>query len=225
MKKYNQQGGAALVVSVVLLVIALVGAVAFGSWAYSSRQDFKNNSDQKALAAVTKAQASQKVELQKQFDEQEKKPNKTFKGPITYGTITFDYPKTWSAYVDQANSTEPLNGYFYPDVVPSVSNSNSPNAFALRLELVNDDYATVIKNISASAQQNPLTAIAYVPPKMVGVANVQTGTKFDGQIEQKVQGSLVVIKVRDKTLKIYTESGNFLNDFNNTILASLTFVP
>jgi hypothetical protein len=36
---------------------------------------------------------------------------------------------------------------------------------------------------------------------------------------------MLVIKVRDKTLEISTESNDYLNDFNNIILASLTFVP
>jgi hypothetical protein len=35
----------------------------------------------------------------------------------------------------------------------------------------------------------------------------------------------VVIKVRDKTLKIYTESPQYLSDFNNIVLKSLSFAP
>jgi len=64
---------------------------------------------------------------------------------------------------------------------------------------------------------------------MQGVANVQPGTRLDGAINQTQtgaqNGSLVVIKIRDKTLKIYTESTDFVGDFNNVILSNLTFVP
>jgi hypothetical protein len=31
--------------------------------------------------------------------------------------------------------------------------------------------------------------------------------------------------VRDKTLKVYTESTNFSPDFNNIVLNSLTYLP
>ena len=33
---------------------------------------------------------------------------KTFTGSSTYGSITFKYPNTWSSYVDQTNTSEPI---------------------------------------------------------------------------------------------------------------------
>lgn len=64
---------------------------------------------------------------------------------------------------------------------------------------------------------------------MKKVANVQPGIKLDGAIGQSQQGaqngSMVIIKVRDKTLKIYTQSTSFSADFTKIILPSLTFVP
>jgi hypothetical protein len=36
---------------------------------------------------------------------------------------------------------------------------------------------------------------------------------------------MVVIKVRDKTLKIYTESTDYMSDFNDIVLKNLTFSP
>jgi hypothetical protein len=79
--------------------------------------------------------------------------------------------------------------------------------------------------MSSQITQGKLKAIAYVPPQMKGKADVQTGVRFDGQIEQNLTGSMVVIKVRDKTIKIYTESTKYLSDFNDTVLKSLTFSP
>ena len=38
-------------------------------------------------------------------------------------------------------------------------------------------------------------------------------------------GAMLIIPVRDKTLQIYTESSDYLSDFNNIVLPSLTFVP
>src|SRR3990167_10130003 len=112
MKKYNQSGGAALVLSDILLILALVAALGFGWWAFSQRQDYKNNFDKKVAEEVAKAQAAQKTQLEQEFAEKEKSPSKSFKGSETYGSVAFDYPKTWSAYVDQSGGNQPINGYF-----------------------------------------------------------------------------------------------------------------
>lgn len=222
----DQTGGAALVLINILLVLGMAAAGGFGWWAFQQRQDYKNNFNQKLSVEVEKAKAVQKTELDKEFAEREKSPTKTFRGSATYGSITFDYPKTWSGYVDQSNSSTPINGYFFPDIVPSVTQSSqNPTAFALRIELIGTDYAQTIKQFDSQITQGKLKAAAYVPPKMEGVANVQTGTRFDGQLGQNISGSMVVIKVRDKTLKIYTQSQSHLSDFDDVILKSLTFAP
>lgn len=222
----NQNGGAALVFINILLILGLAAAGGFGWWAFQQRQDYKNNFDKKLSEEVATAETTQKAELEKEFAEREKSPNKTFKGSATYGSITFNYPKTWSGYVDQSNSNEPINGYFFPEIVPSVNRgSSTPTAFALRVELVGTDYAQTVKQFDSQISQGKLTATAYVPPKMAGVTNVQTGTRFDGEIEQDISGSMMVIKVRDKTLKIYTQSPSYLSDFNNIVLKTLTFAP
>jgi hypothetical protein len=225
MRKNNQIGGLALALIEFFLVLALLGAIGFGWWAYSGRQDYKNRFNQKLNQELTKALADQKEQLQREFSEKEKSPYKTFQSSATYGSITFDYPKTWSAYVDQSGSSQLIDGYFFPDIVPSVNRSNSPVAFALRIELLNNDYAQEVKQLDSQISQGQLRASAYVPPKMVGVANVQTGTRFDGEIENDINGSMVIIRVRDKTLKVYTQSPKYLPDFDNVVLKTLTFVP
>lgn len=222
MSSKDQNGSVAMFVTIFVLVLALVSVAVFGGWAYTGRQDYKNNSDQKADEAVAAAKKVQADELQKTFAEQEKQPVKTYKGPTTYGTVSFSYPKTWSGYVDEANSSEPINGYFYPNIVPGVQ---SKTAYALRLELVNTDYSSIVKQHDSQVKDGTAKASAYVPPKMVGIANVQPGTRLDGALGRDITGSMVIIKVRDKTLQIYTQSNDYLKDFNETVLASLTFAP
>src|SRR5436190_23400193 len=105
MRKYDQNGGIALVLSDIIMAILLIAALAFGYWAFAGRQDYKNHSDKKVTAAVFKAKKAQSDSDSVTFAEKEKLPNKTFKGPATYGSVTFSYPKTWSGYVDQSNSS------------------------------------------------------------------------------------------------------------------------
>ena len=209
----------------ILLTALLIISLVFGGWAFSKMQDYKNNSDKKSAAAVESAKKTQDAQLQAQFDEQNKSPNKTFHGSATYGSISFNYPKTWSAYVDTSSTNEPINAYFHPNEVPGTQNKT---AYALRLELLATDYAQIVQQFSSQIQQGTLTAKAYAPPKLNGVANAQPGTLFSGQINSQDTtqvGALLAIKVRDKTLEISTQSADYLADFNNVILPSLSFVP
>ena len=209
----------------IALVVLLIGALVFGGWAFMQMQDYKTKSDQKVATAVLVANKVQATKLQTEFDEQSKSPNKTFSGSPTYGTISFSYPKTWSAYVDTSNASEPINAYFHPKEIPGLQ---SKVAYALRLELVSTDYTQATQQLSSQIQQGKVTARAYTPPKMVGVANVQPGLLFSGQINNQdntQNGTLLAIKVRDKTMLISTQSNDYLSDFTNTVLANLTFVP
>ncbi|MEK7096314.1 MAG: hypothetical protein AAB896_03435, partial [Patescibacteria group bacterium] len=132
------------------------------------------------------------------------------------------YPKTWSGYVDESVSSQPINGYFHPAIVPGLQ---SKAAYALRVELVDTDYSSVLGQHDSEIKDGSTKASAYIPPKMVAVTNVQPGIRLDGVLDSSTSGSMIIIKVRDKTLQVYTQSNDFLNDFNNTILTSLTFAP
>lgn len=207
---------------IILLVILLVASLAFGGWAYSQMQSYKNDSDKKVAAAVAVQKQTLTKAAQDNFD---KANTKQFIGSPTYGSITFNYPKTWSAYVDTSNTSEPINAYLHPDQVPGI---NSKTAYALRVELVSSDYSQVTQQFSSGIQQGTVTAKAYLPPKLSGVTNVQPGTLFSGQTnpsDSTQRGTLLAIKVRDKTLEISTQSTDYLNDFNNVILSSLSFAP
>jgi hypothetical protein len=225
MRNKNQNGSTSVVLAI-FFGILFVAAAGFGGWAFMGRQDYKNNSDKKSAQAVEAAKKVQAADLQKKFDEDYKNPNKIYRGPISFGTVTFNYPKTWSAYVDENSSAEPINGYYYPDKVPSTQGGS---AYALRVELLNSTYSQALQQYTAQIREGKIKASAYVPPKMVGKTNVQPGTRLDGIISQSQTGAhtgaMVIMQVRDKTLKIYTESPEFLADYNNIVLASLTFAP
>lgn len=206
-----------------VLALLLVLAIGFGAWAFMGKQDYKTKTDDKIAAAVASAKTPQAATLQAQFDEKSKSPYKTFSGSATYGSITFDYPRSWSGYLD-LGSGQPINAYFDKDFVGS---PQPGSLYALRVELVADSYTTVLNSFSTLITAGSVTSSAYIPPKMKSVANAQIGSRLDGAITEnnKSTGAIVILKVRDKTLKVYTQSPDFLADFNNVILPSLTFAP
>lgn len=222
MQKPDENGSAKSALAIVILVLGLVASGIFGAWAYQERQNATNNLDKIVKEEVAKAEAAQAAKLKAEFDEKEKSPTKTYQGPPTYGTISFTYPKTWSAYIDESNSSTPINGYFHPNQVPGISNNA---VYALRLELLSAPYASVLQQYDSQIRAGQLKAVAYVPPQMAGVANVQPGVRLDGEISSNQNGSMVILKIRDKTLKLSTLSNDYKADFSNIVLANLKFTP
>lgn len=209
-----------LIVGLVVSILLLIAMIVFGFWAYSQMLDYKNNSDKKAAAAVTVANEKQKTELEAQFAEQEKSPLKSYISPSQSGSVKIVYPKTWSTYmVELADQPNPLDGYFYPDFVPNVAGKNN---YSLRLQLVGTPYKTVIDSFDSKIKQGKVKASVYKPEQ---VPSATPGVRYDGEIEIGKKGAMVVLPLRDKTLKIWTENESALGDFNNTVLKNLTYSP
>ena len=206
----------------VAMLLFFLGAAAFAAWAYSSRADYKNNSDQKAAVAVTNAQKATSDAKDAEFAEKEKSPLKAYSGPSAYGSVVVQYPKTWSAYVIEAtttNSSIPVDGYFHPGFVPNTQSQGF--GFALRVQVTATSYDTELKKFDSFVKQGKATVSPFKAAKVPSVA----GARVDGQIDQNKTGSVVLLPLRDKTLKVSTEAAQYLNDFNTIILPNLTFVP
>lgn len=200
-----------------ITVLLLVSALGFGLWAFSERGTYKNNADELVAIAVTAAKAEAGAAKDKEHAEAMKSPYKTYEGPEQYGSVSVTYPKTWSAYVDTSGrGTAPMDGYFNPDVVPSLTDQSS--SFALRVQVLNQSYSQALAQYENAED---VTVTPYSLPKVPKTV----GVKLVGQLEEDVKGELVLLPLRDKTLQIFTQSQTYSNDFNNIILANLKFVP
>jgi hypothetical protein len=212
-----------LIVTIVL-VLLLLAALAFGVWAFMSREDYKNNSDQKAAVAVEQALVDQKAVLDAEYAEKEKQPNDTYIGKPEAGSVQVMYPKTWSAHIiEQSAGQQPINGYFHPGFVPNTNTQDT--AFALRLEVTSSSYAETVKQYESQVKAGTVVVTPYRLAKVPDTLGVMvTGTIVNGR--EKIIGTMVIMPIRDKTLKIWTESNSvFAKDFNDTVLPNLSFVP
>lgn len=218
----DERGGIAAVASIVLLSLLLIGALSFGVWAFTSRQDYKANVDKKIAVAVQQNTKVVQAKDAEDYAEAAKLPLKTYTGPDAYGSIQMQYPKTWSAYVVSAasgSSGQPLDIYAQPDVVPSVSDQKS--VFALRLQVVSTAYSQTVAQFQNLQKSGKVSVTPYTLPKNPEIV----GVRVDGQLTSTKQGSIIILPLRDKSLKVWTESGDYLNDFNNNILPNLSFSP
>jgi len=221
MNRLNQRGAInVLLIPFILVLVFFLGAAGFGVWAFMSRQDYKNNSDQKASAAAAQQKTVTQTADAAQYAEDIKKPFDTYIGPAAYGNITVNYPKTWSAYVvENDKGGFPVNGYFHPGFVPSTTDQT--NNFALRVQLSQTAYSGVVQQFNASLQTGKVTIQPYKLPKVPSVV----GVRIEGQITAQKQGVMIVLPLRNMTLQIWTESSSFKPDLDTNILPNLSFIP
>ena len=221
MLKHNQDAAInGLVISLILTVLLLVGALGFGAWAFSGRQDYKNNVDSKINTAVAVAVSHEDKVKNAQFAEDAKKPLKVYQGPEAYGSMMISFPKTWSAYVDDSGKGNALvDGYFAPGTVPAITGDNS--VFALRVQVTNQSYAQTLQSFADQQQTGKVTVSAYALPKLPKIVGVEAV----GQINDQTSVTMVVLPLRSQTLQIWTEGTQYLNDFNSNILPNFTFSP
>lgn len=217
MIKRNQYGAVNGGLLAFILVILLLMALAFGVWAYIGRQHYKTNSAAIVAAAVTVAKQQEDVVKDAQFAVVQAQPLRTYNGPETYGSLVVQYPKTWSGYVDDTGSGSALvDGYFASGVVPPLTNTNSN--FALRVQVVAQSYSQTLQSLTGSGTAKVNAYALPKVPKAVGV-------EITGKLSGGKSGTMVVLPLRDKTLQIWTEGDQFLNDFNAYILPNFSFAP
>lgn len=221
MSKLDQRGAMnVLLVPLILVVVFLFGSAGFGIWAFTSRADYKSNSDQKAAVAAASAREEQEAADAAKFAEEIKKPYDSYIGPAAFGNITVNYPKTWSAYViESERGSNPVAAYFQPKTVPTITDQD--NNFALRVELVTSTYQNALDQFKGRLDKGTATIQPYTLPKVPSVV----GSRIEGQITERKQGTMIILPLRNLTLKIWTESNDFKGDLDTHILPNLSFVP
>jgi hypothetical protein len=212
----HNQDGEVNVIFLVVTVLLLIAAIIFGAWAYSGKQDYKNNVQAKITTAVTAAQQQQATTLNAKFAQQEQSPYLTYNGPEAYGSIVLTYPRTWSGYVDTSGGTYPVDSYFNPGIVPSITDQDS--VFALEVRVLNQSYSQTLTGIT----QTGVVSQAYSLPNLPKVVGVEVNGEVSGS---QTNETMVILPLRADTLEIWTDGTQYLDDFNNVILKNFSFSP
>lgn len=216
----TQQGSASGIATIIIFVVLLIAALGFGGWAYKERTTYKTQSDRLVATAVKENTTKVQLEDAEKYAEAAKEPYLTWQGPSAFGSVEITYPKTWSVYSDgQAGTSSPVNVFAHPAVVPTIKDDNS--SYALRVQVVPTAYSAVLSQLASAQKSGRVTIAVYSLPKNPEVV----GSRVSGQISQKKQGTMIILPVRDKTLKIWTESAAFQPDFDNVILPNARFSP
>ena len=203
------------------IVLAIIGGlvsvtfIALFIWMYSQWNTVKTDVDGQIEAAVATAVNNKAEELESQFIEREKYPYSLFAGPVDYGGLSFEYPKTWSVYeAEDALKGGDYAAYLNPDKVYPVSNSNID---ALRVIIKVQSYDNYIKTYDNYVKDGKLAV--SVRPVNGENANIYTGELPN---TDKFQGIAAVFKLRDKTVVLQTDAMIFKDDFYK-ILDSVSY--
>lgn len=216
MKRYNERGainGSTIAIGALVLLVILFGS--FGIWSYLNYVEQKTNVDEKIAVASAAAVIENSDKLQKDFEAAEKQPMRQFLGPSDYGRLTFDYPKTWSAY--QASDISQGGGvtyaaYLNPILVPPVSDKTK---FALRITIEQKIFDKAVEVYAPLIKKGSLKSSVYSD-------GLHTGTRLEGNFNKDIIGTAVLIKMRDRTLTIRTDGDVFKADYE-AILKTVSF--
>lgn len=206
-----------LIETIILVLVSIVAVTFMGlfAWKYIEWDSVKTNIDGQIDKAVATAKAELRTELEDEFAEREKYPYRTFTGPVDYGSLSFEYPKTWNVYVAKdASGGGDFEAYFNPGEVQPVS-SNTINA--LRVTIKDQAFDTAIRSYDNYVNNGRLTlATRLIDGKVI--ANVYTG-----ELLNQIYGVMAAFKLRDKTVLIQTDANIFSDEFYK-LLDTVTFV-
>ncbi len=221
MAKKDQAGVAQVSVLIAgLMSVLFVISLIFGLLIYVKKADLQKNIDTQVESKLLTE--TKKIEAQKtaEYAEKDKSPVKSYIGPTTFGSVAFNYPKNYSAYIieNASNSGTAIDGFLHPNFVPKDDKAVS---FALRFQLISTSYDTTVKSYDSLIKTAKVTARPFISAKVPDVL----GIRLDGEIVAAKQGSMIILPLRDKSLKIWTESKDTIIDFDKYVLPDLSFIP
>ena len=205
-----------LVKTIVIIILSLVAVTFIGLfiWMLVQYNDVSSDVNGQIDVAVAAAKDEQATKMEAEFLEREKYPYKTFAGPVDYGQLTFEYPKTWSVYVAAA-ATEggDFNAYFNPNQVDAVG-KETINALRVSIRNTSFDKVTEEYQKAMNKKDSGLTMESVTIGKDANI----TANRYTGKIpDTDLSGYIVTFKIRDKTAILQTDSVLFTDDFNKLL--------
>lgn len=205
----------ALVIACLSAAVAIIAMVAF----FVKWQNLQRNGENDTLLAIEAGKLEQQQEDDLAFLEKDKEPWLEFKGvPEALGGLTFSYPKTWNAYV----ASEGLDGgdfvsYFRPSEVLPTKDARS--RYALRVSIVSKYYDQVVEEYNKKVTEYNSDELANTKLESAGSVQSFDGVsmRFNGTIEDNLNGSVVLLQINDRTAIIQTDSEVYQTDYDKVV--------
>jgi len=204
-------------IQTIFLILATIIALVFIALyinKYIEWDNVRTDVDTQIDAAVAMAVADNTTKMEADFAEREKYPYRNFMGPVDYGSLGFEYPQTWSVYINRdASNGGDFEAYLNPTEVEPVS---ATTINALRVTIRDASFDTVVRTYDNFVKSG---RCQFSTREVNGVmANVYTG-----ELSNNIYGKLVIFKLRDKAVMIQTDADIFITEFDR-LLDTVTFV-
>ena len=210
----QQEKKSSVVEIVILVIVCLIaaGAIVVAVIFFMKWNELKVNHDADIESAKAAVIAEQEEITNKKIAEAAKEPNREWTGPADYGSISFQYPKTWSVYVNKDGSKgSDYEVYFNPISMTAVGSSDS--RYALRFTIKDRQYADVTKPYLSKVKSNKMTSQTFSAD-----SESISGMRFEGELASNMRGTVVIFKVNDKTVILQTDSDANIEDFEKLLL-------
>ena len=207
----------ALVVACLTAATSIIVMVSiFVKW-----QNLIDNNETNTAIEIEAGKLVQQQEDMKEYAERDKQPWQLFEGvPAGYGALQFQYPKTWSAYVESDGlEGRDFEAYFRPSEVLPISDPLS--RYALRLTIKVKSYEDVVAEYDAlkdelkNNEENPMEL------NTVGRIDTYDGDtmRYDGVLARdgSISGSVVLIKINNATAILQMDSETYREDFDKVL--------
>ena len=205
-----------LMKTVGLIVVSLLAVLFIGLfiWMWVKWNDASTNVNGKVDVAVAEAKNELQAKLESEFEEKEKYPYRVFTGPTDLGELSFEYPKTWSLYVQSsANRGGDYAAYLNPG---QVNVAQDDTVMALRVSIKGTLFDQAISDFAEKVRSGDMTLSTTV----VNGNNVNV---YTGKLDNEYQGIICVFKLRDKTVMLQTDSTSVFSDDFYRILKTVKF--
>lgn len=210
-----------LIKTIAIIIVSLIAVTFIGLfiWMFVQYNDVQSDVQGQIDAEVARAKDEQASKMEAEFLEREKYPFKTFSGPADYGQLTFEYPKTWSVYIEKAATAGgDFNAYFNPIQVDAVG-KDTINALRVVIRDKGFDEITEEYKKAMDKKDSGLTMEATT----IGKNGDIVANRYTGKIPNtELNGFIVTFKIRDKTAILQTDSVLFQADFDK-LLGTVTF--
>lgn len=216
MQKDTKNG---FIIAFVLLTLAVVLFAGLSIWSYNKFTSQRDSTESQINAAVEQAESSLEEKLQDEFTEEQKDPFRSYKAPADLNAIEIGYPKSWSGFVEEVQSgSQELSFIAHPSEVFADSKDT---LYAFQLRLVDSPYEEVLNSYDKTVERGELVAKPYTLPSVQGSVGIQ----LTGAIETGVEGTVILIKVRDKTIVATSETPVFIPDFEEIMNEHVVYSP
>ncbi|MDR1300277.1 MAG: hypothetical protein LBK50_01065 [Candidatus Nomurabacteria bacterium] len=203
---YKEKKGFPFGALAAIFAVLAVGLIGLSIWLYPQKETVKTEVEAEATAAAEQARIEQIAIDQKAFDAEVARTTKTFVSSADFGSISFEYPETWSSYVDldgTGKDTTSYSVYFNSGMVLPVDDKGIYSN-ALVLFIQKTDLAAIDKGFESNMKKGTVQKDSYALSN--GQMNL-TGVRYSGNISSKNKdktGSVIYFRIRDKVLGLYS---------------------